>query len=175
MGFEEFVDKQNELAKAQKECNKKLIIDTFRENVNTLYADIVSWLKPYVQSNKMRVDRKSILLREEKLGEYEIDAQVIRIGQNEVSLIPYGTRLIGTNARVDIKTYGIPYAYMVRAGKNISSTSQMISVTVAGETKPKQDPGPEEWKIVRVRERKKLITLTQKEFEQILMEAIDNG
>ena len=175
MEFEEFVDNQNEIAKTQKEFDRELVIDTFREKVNSLYAEIETWLESYIESGRMQIGKKKITITEEKLGEYEMDTRVIHIGQSVVVLEPHGTRLIGTNARVDIKTYGITYAYFVRAGENVNRISQMISITIGDEKQPERDFGPEVWKIVLTKDRKTLIPMTQESFEQTLIDAISNG
>ena len=177
MSFNEFLKEQHSEVGVQEELKRQRLITTFQERVNQLYSDIEhEWLKDYIAQGQLSISRQPISVTEEKLGEYHIDELRIKIASKEVSLMPRGTIMIGTDARVDVLYLGIVRAMLVRAGEHVDNPVQMINVTFGGE-KPKKKVAEAimEWKIVKNENRRKLIKLSHESFEDMLMGVLQNG
>lgn len=82
--------------------------DTKKEwisRVDKLYVKILKWLAPYKEKELLNVTKSPILIREELLGEYEIDKVIITFPNpyDTVEIVPIGRHVIGGNGRLDIK------------------------------------------------------------------------
>ena len=98
--FDEFVEQQERDISPVSTREEKLA--AWKNELAKLYASMKEWLKPYIDSGKVRIEPHTVELVEEYLGRYEAPALSIFIGNNEVIAEPVGSILIGAKGRVDL-------------------------------------------------------------------------
>lgn len=102
--FDEFVKRQQDgTSVAAVEIDWKKERDQWLAHLGRLYSKIESFLAKYVSSGQIRYEYRSIDLNEENIGSYTAKQMVLRIGRQEVDLVPIGTLLIGSKGRVDVR------------------------------------------------------------------------
>lgn len=148
-------------------------INTYKRRVEELYSLITDdWLLDNIKDELISFYREPIIIREERLGEYEINSLILVIEGKKVLLKPYGTILIGTRGRIDI-SYGMHNGMFILTGENVTSPRAHIVVTINGEKphkrKEEENPGKEVWKFVNRDGMMQYISLDKKSFQQILM------
>ena len=101
--FDDFVKQRTARAKeSAEEFNPEETLATWLRELDALYGTIEGYLKSYIDSGQIKVERRPIRLSEESLGTYDADALVVSIGNEEVVARPVGTMLIGSYGRVDL-------------------------------------------------------------------------
>lgn len=153
-------------------------IDRYRQRVEELYNLITdNWLRENVNAGLITINRQPVTIREERLGEYNIDSLIINIDRNKILLKPYGTILIGTRGRIDISCR-MRNGMFILTGENVTSPRAHIVVTTNGEkprkNKEAEKAGKEVWKYVNRSGMMQYVSLDKKTFQQILM-ALMNG
>lgn len=174
--FTDFINKMDEAAKINKNgFNPDEKIESYRRLVNSLYADIDSWLSEGLDSGKIKTGVVPITITEEKLGSYIVDEKWIQIGNARIQLHPIGTILIGTNARVDM-TFGSQDVMIIRTGENVESPGDLIHVEIDGEaTKKRKSPGKTVWKYVKDESPRSFVKLDKDRFEDLIIEVVDGN
>ncbi len=179
--FDEFVKRQQGGASvADAEINWEEQRDQWLDHLHRLYANIESFLTEYVSSGQIRYEYRPIDLNEENIGSYTAKQMVLRIGRQEVDLVPIGTLLVGAKGRVDaIGPAG--RAQILLVDSKVSDPRSLIHVTVSLGGKPPQSPrrkGAEEiqweWKIVTRPPERRFIQITQQSFFDLILE-VANG
>ncbi|MBN4082500.1 hypothetical protein JYT13_01690 [Mariprofundus ferrooxydans] len=134
------------------------------------------FLKSHIESGKLTLTTRSICLREEYIGSYDVDALDIILGDTKITLTPIGTNLIGAKGRVDMKGPRGTVKFVL-VPKDSSSPSISIQVRIQGkdmptkeETKPIADWG---WKISTPPPRISYIELEEESFQTALMEVVN--
>ena len=174
--FTDFINKMDEEAKKDKNgFNPAERIDSYRNIVNSLYADIDAWLREGIEAGKIQTGTVPITITEELLGPYAIDEKWIQIGNARILFHPVGTILVGTNARVDM-TYGTKDVMIVRTGENVVGPGDLIEIQVNGEApKKRKTPGKSVWKYVRDENRRSYVTLDKKHLEDLIIEVVNGN
>lgn len=169
--FDEFLAEQNRQKQDNGIFDVSKRIDQFQHHVEELYSLIDNeWLQPYIENGQIPTGKVTISITEERLGTYPIEAKWIDLGAKRVSLTPIGTMLIGTNARIDI-SYQSKEIMIVRVGENIHGASNLISISVNGETQGRiVNPGRVVWKYIHRNGRLSYVTLNTETFRNLLME-----
>jgi hypothetical protein len=174
--FEDFVRRQQESAKAV-DWNKEL--DEWLGHLARLYKNVKSLLEKYVSSGQIRIEYKPVELNEEGIGAYEARQMILRIGRQEVDLVPIGTLLIGSKGRVDIiGPFG--KAEMLLVDKSAPDPRSLIKVVVgvAGKVPAaRSEPSRQiewEWRILSRPPARTFIEVTQESLFQLIME-VANG
>lgn len=172
--FTDFINKMDEEAKKNKAgFNPSERIKAYQDLVNSLYADIDSWLREEMESGKILTGVVPITITEERLGTYAVDEKWIQIGNARIQLQPVGTLLVGTNARVDM-TYDSKDVMIIRTGENVESPYDLISVEINGEpSKKRKQGGKSVWKYVKANQRLSYVTLDKERFEDLIMDIVD--
>jgi len=87
--FDEFVKRQQggaSVADAEIDWDEQR--DQWLAHLARLYSKIESFLRKYVSSGQIRYEYRSIDLNEENIGSYSAKQMVLRIGRQEVDLVP---------------------------------------------------------------------------------------
>ena len=148
-------------------------IESYRNLVNSLYADIDAWLREELESGKIMTGIVPITITEEQLGSYAVDEKWIQIGNARIQFHPIGTMLIGTDARVDM-VYRSKDIMIIRTGENVVGPGDLIEVEVNGEPpKKRRFPGKSVWKYVKEGHRLSYVTLDKDRFEDLIIEVVD--
>ncbi len=155
--FDEFVSRQQETDPETNSIDWGKERDEWLEHLRRLYTKIESFLHKYVSSGQIRLEYRSIDLNEENIGTYSAEQMILRIGRQEVDLVPIGTLLIGSKGRVDV---------IGPAGK-----AEMLLVAVA--SKPASEV-EWEWRIVTRPPERRFVEITQESLFQLIME-VANG
>ena len=174
--FTDFVNKMDEEAKKDKKgFNPAERIESFRKLVNSLYADIDSWLGEEIESGKILTGTVPITITEERLGSYMVDEKWIQIGNVRIQFHPVGTILVGTNARVDM-VCGAKEVMIVRVGENVESPYNLIHVEINGEIiKKRKSSGKSVWKYVNADQRLSYVKLDKNSFEDLIIEVVNES
>ena len=101
--FDDFVKKSTARAKQSTETfNRQERLGTWRRELDALYRSMEGYLKRYMDSGQIALERRPIQLTEELLGTYDAEELAVSIGNDEVIARPVGTVLIGSRGRVDL-------------------------------------------------------------------------
>ena len=174
--FTDFINKMEEEAKKDKNgFNPTERIESYRNLVNSLYADIDAWLREELESGKIMTGIVPITITEEQLGSYAVDEKWIQIGNARIQFHPIGTILIGTDARVDM-VYRSKDVMIIRTGENVESPyGDYNSVENDKATKKRRFAGQSVWKYVKGGHRLSYVTLDKDRFEDLIIDVIDGN
>lgn len=142
-----------------------------------LYKQIGSFLKPYVDSNQMRLGNTEIDLNEHLIGAYRAPRLTLTIGRQEVLFTPVGTMMIGCSGRVDVLGPGVPSRLvLVDKGTRSARSSIRVSVNIGSQLAP--PPTPERqiewaWKVASAPPEMAYVDLTQESLKLVIMRAAD--
>jgi hypothetical protein len=179
--FDEFVrgQQENEAYAALVNWDKKR--DEWLDHLDRLYSKIESFLSKYVSSGQVRYEYRPIELNEEHIGSYSAKQMVLRIGRQEVDLVPIGTRLIGAKGRVNVSGPAGKAQILLVDGKAPGAADVFFrtKVGVGGRllapSESAEEPQTEwEWKILTRPPERRFIALTQETFYDVIME-VANG
>ena len=70
--------------------------------VSDLLNKIEAWLKPLIDSQTIEFTRKIVTLKEQALGEYEVESCVIQLGDEKLTLNPIGAIILSAYGRIDM-------------------------------------------------------------------------
>jgi len=176
--FDEFVKRQQGgVAAAEIDWERQR--DEWLAQLASLYSKIESFLTKYVSSGQIRYEYRSIRLNEENIGSYVAKQMVLRIGRQQVDLVPIGTLLIGSKGRVDV-IGPAGKALILLVDSKVSDPRALIHVTVSvgGKLPPSPSKPTQEiewaWKIVTRPPERKFIEITQQSFFDLILE-VANG
>lgn len=178
--FDEFVARQQE-AGAEATLNWERERDEWLAQLNRLYSWIESLLRKYVSSGQIRLEYRPMQLNEEGIGSYSARKMILRIGPQEVALMPIGTRFIGYKGRVDV-VGPAGEGELLLVDRSKESLRQSIQVKVVFGVEGKLPILPEqpqrqidwEWRIVTRPPERRFIEITQENLFQLIME-VANG
>lgn len=148
--------------------------------LNQLYADINTYLEPYLGSGQALVEYEPVELNEDFSGPYTVRQMNLRIGGSTVLFKPVGTMLIGSKGRVDVQgPRGT--ARLSLMNRETKSARQMIKVRVRfvdkASTMPEPEPeaGPIDWvwKIIRTSPEVDFIELNEESFFDMIVAVVD--
>jgi hypothetical protein len=179
--FDEFVKRQQGGASvADAEVNWEKERDEWLAHLDRLYSKVESLLGKYVSSGQIRYEYRPIDLNEENIGSYAAKQMVLRIGRQEVDLVPIGTLLIGSKGRVDVNGPA-GRAQILLVDSKVSDPRALVHVTVSVGAKLPQPPRSKraeeiqwEWKIVTRPPERRFIEITQQSFFDLILE-VANG
>jgi hypothetical protein len=100
--FLSFVSNQNQIADKDP-LDRAATMKSWFENIDDLFNKVSSFLKPFLDDGTISIRYQTISMNEEWLGIYETRKLIIKIGANEVELVPVGRMIFGAQGRVDIK------------------------------------------------------------------------
>ncbi|MBZ0255232.1 hypothetical protein K8I31_04175 [bacterium] len=160
--FEHFLDEQIEKKQTEFiDWNAKL--PNWLEQIDLFFEKVESFLKPYMESNKIVLEYDKQMIEEEYIGEYEVRTAGISIGSIKLKLVPKGMNVIGAHGRIDlIGPNGI--ARFVLVEKDMNETRSDYS----------SDAIERVWKIVTEPPHVELFALDEDMFLKALMD-VANG
>lgn len=173
--FKEFVEKQ---AKNSQEVKTDWVkkLDDWKRYLNQFYSMVDGFLKPYVDSKKIEIQRAGIDLQEEYIGAYTVSKLIIRLGENEVVLEPIGTNLIGAKGRVDMLGPKGQVKFVL-VPKESRGPKVTVQTWIEGDEplqKPEQPVISEwAWKIATPPPRISYIELEEESFQSAMMEVVN--
>ncbi len=101
--FDEFVKQRTARAKQSAEAlNPDRTLRVWRRELKSLFGTMEQYLKGYIESDQIKMERRPVQITEERLGTYDAEELVLHIGNDEVIARPIGTLLIGSRGRVDL-------------------------------------------------------------------------
>jgi hypothetical protein len=175
--FDEFVSRQQETETDSINWEKER--DEWLAHLDHLYSQVESFLGKYVSSGQIRLEYRPVRLNEENIGSYAAKQMILRIGRQQVDLVPIGTLFIGSKGRVDV-VGPAGKAEMLLVDRKASSGRPRILVTVGvGGHLPVPPTEPLrqidwEWRIVTRPPERRFIEITQESLFQLIME-VANG
>lgn len=185
--FDEFVERQQGAAQVDWDRER----DEWLAHLDELYGKIETMLNVYTSSGQISTRYKTIDLNEENIGSYQARQMILRIGRQEVDLVPAGTRFIGFKGYVEV-IGSAGKASLALANKDRHSTLPQVSIHTPVGPKASQlikirndsrsgselvaSSGKIEWawKILPRPPGRNLDELTPESFFQLLME-VTNG
>jgi hypothetical protein len=177
--FDEFVSRQQETDLETASIDWEKERDEWLTHLRRLYTMVESFLSKYIPSGQIRLEYRSIDLNEERIGSYSAEQMILRIGRQEVDLVPIGTLLIGSKGRVDV-IGPAGKAEILLVDHKAPSPRSLIKVTVGvGGKLPVAPSKPTseiewEWRIVTRPPERRFIEITQESLFQLIME-VANG
>ncbi len=177
--FDDFVSRQQEADSETASIDWEKERDEWLAHLDRLYSTVESFLAKYVRSGQIRYEYRPVELNEENIGSYSAKQMVLRIGRQEVDLVPVGTLLIGSKGRVDVSGPA-GRAQMVLVDRKVSDLRSLVHVTVSvGGKLPVPPSKPRrkiewEWKIVTRPPERRFVEITQQTFFDLIME-VANG
>jgi len=177
--FDQFVARQQATAAEVATIDWEQQRDEWLDRLRSLHAKIESFLGKYLRSGQIIIEYVQVILNEEHIGLYEAPQMILRIGGQQVDLVPIGTLLIGSKGRVDV-VGPVGRAQIVLVDRKAPGLASLIHVTVgvggkAPEPHVKKAREIEwEWKIVGRPPGRRFIELTQQSLFQLIME-VTNG
>ena len=178
--FDEFVKRQHETGQVDWDRER----DEWLAHLDALYRKIETMLSTYTSSGQIGIRYKTIDLNEEDIGSYQARQMIVRIGRQEVDLVPAGTRFIGFKGFVEVigsagkaslalankdRHSTLPEGPHTRKLRKIVEEYRSRSELVASSAKIEWA-----WKILPRPPGRDLDELTQESFYQLLME-VTNG
>lgn len=177
--FDEFVKRQQGgISVADVEINWEKERDEWLAHLGRLYSKVESFLRKYVSSGQIRYEYRLIDLNEANIGSYAAKQMVLRIGRQEVDLVPIGTLLIGSKGRVNVNGPA-GRAQILLVDSKVSDPRALVHVTVGVGGKLPPPPSKRtqeiewEWKIVTRPPERKFIEITQQSLFQLIMEVVN--
>lgn len=176
--FDEFVSRQQETDPGTALIDWEKERDEWLAHLDRLYSRIESFLSKHVSLGQIRYEYRPIELNEENIGSYSARQMVLRIGRQEVDLVPIGTLLVGSKGRVDVSGPTGRAQILLVDGK-VSDPRSLIHVTVsAGKLPPPPRKRAQEiqweWKIVTRPPERRFVDITQQTFFDLILE-VANG
>jgi hypothetical protein len=176
--FDRFVERQQQAAAEVAAIDWENERDEWLEHLNALHAKVKSFLAKYLRSGQVTTESVQVILNEENIGLYEAPQMVLRIGGQQVNLVPVGTLLIGAKGRVDV-IGPAGRGEILLVDRRASGPGSLVHVTVGtGRTAPGSTKSSKkvewEWKIVTRPPERKFVEITQQSLFQLIME-VANG
>lgn len=143
------------------------------EALDTFYVQIETFLQPYIDQGKLRLDFETITIEEELIGRYQARGANILLGAHQLHLQPIGTNMIAARGRVDL-TGPCGTVKFVLVDREAEGPRIQFSVQV-GETRLTPQAAPEspriwEWKIATPAPRIRYLPLEAESFYDAIMQ-----
>ena len=128
--FDEFVSRQQVGDVGEDKVNWDQERDEWLRYLDSLYNRVEGLLSQYTSSGKIQIRYKPLDLNEENIGSYTARQMILRIGRQEVDLVPVGTLFIGFKGLVDV-IGSAGKASLVLANKDRHSTLPQVTVRIS--------------------------------------------
>ena len=175
--FEKVLDQKALASKETESINWAAQKRDWIDNLEKFYKKVEGYLAQFQESGKIKLEKDSVSLNEEHIGNYEADSMIISIGSDRVTLTPIGTLLFGAKGRVDM-TGPAGTVKFILTGKNTNGIR--ISVSTAGEDRAMRKNRPEParaeelaWKIATPPPNVRFIELRPETFFSALTEVVN--
>jgi hypothetical protein len=168
--FDRFVSQQQESSAS---VNWSQVRNEWLGDLDQLYSKIESFLAKYLHAGQIRLEYRIISLNERDIGAYNARQMVLRIGRQQVDLVPVGTLLMGSKGQVDVVGPAGKAEIMLVDGKlDARRPRVLVTVGVGGRlASSEQVREPHwEWRIVSPPPERRYIEITQESLFQLIME-----
>lgn len=145
------------------------------EALEAFYTQVETFLQPYIDQGKLRLDFETITIEEEVIGRYPVRGANILLGAHQLRLEPIGTNVIAARGRVDLIGPGGTVKFVL---VDREAEGPRIQVRVwEGETPQPTHAEPEsprvwEWKIATPAPRIRYLPLEAESFYDAIMQVI---
>ncbi len=179
--FEAFLKKEEEKGKKETPIDWEGIKKKWFVHLDKLFLDIQTWLKEYVEDNRIKLGFNNIEIQEEALGKYTVKELIIVIYGKTAQLTPIGTILIGTPGRADLSGPAGTVRFIL-ADRNATGPKIEFKVFTSEEERKKDAENEKKktkletewiWKITSNPPRIKYTELNKETFLQCLTEVIN--
>ena len=113
--------------------NREEKLATWKSELDSLYKDMEEYLRDYIESGQIRIERRTVQLTEDYLGSYEAEELAILIGKDEVIAEPVAALLIGCSGRVDLSG-----PYRISRIVLLEKSGPAVNVTISGADSQKE-------------------------------------
>jgi hypothetical protein len=175
--FARFVASQQE-TDADARVNWAGTRDEWLKDLDSFHEKIVDFLKEYIDGGSIAYQFAEIELTEPNIGKYLAKRMDIKIGRQQVWLIPIGTLIVACKGRVDaVGSAGRAQIFLI--DERTSSASDLIKVTVNIEGRvlspasPQKPPISWVWKILTNAPnalQRRFVDLDKTSFSELLLE-----
>ena len=171
--FDDFINRE---ASKKAEIDWKAKLDEWKKHLSEFHDKVEKFLKPYIESGKLDLTRRTVNWHEEYIGSYQVEALDILLGDTKITFTPIGTNLIGVEGRVDM-TGSRGTVKFVLVQKDLSGPKINIQIrTQSKEVSPEEKIEPIiewEWKISTPPPRINYMELGEESFQAALMEVVN--
>ena len=170
--LKKFLDHQSQ---EDSQIDKIQVIEEWLDSVRAFYKQILEWLDPLIQENRIKVAWKEMELHEEYLGTYQIQSLILIFSEKSVVLEPVARLIIGGKGRIDIKG-NRKTIRLIRVDKKAKGVVVRI---IEGKAIKDQEQTFEDrllnlaWKIATPPPDLEFINLTQDTFADAILEVIN--
>lgn len=173
--FEEFIN--NQTSAFEREIDRKDQLATWQQHLDEFYRVIASYLKPYLDNQKIKIEFADLDIAEDRIGIYTTQKATIHLGPHTLALEPIGMMIIGAAGRVDLTG---PYGKVRFVLLDETSPPRKAQVKIVKDgDKARQEqalnkPSKLTWKIATNPPQVTYLPLTEDSFQEALM-AVTNG
>jgi len=173
--FDDFVRRQQESAAEAKNIDWNEEKEEWLAYLGALFKKIEALLSEYVSSGRIQREYKFVRLNEQHIGSHMTKKMLLRIGPQQVELIPIGTLLIGAKGRVDVVgPAGKAELLLVDKKRDSWRPRALVKVGSGGKSQSVPSEPPQkiewEWRIVTRPPERRLMEITQDNLFQLIME-----
>ena len=179
--FRQFVEQEKAVATKKKsvDWNKKKL--AYLEQLDRLFENVEVFLREFIESGAVRIERNVITIDEEYVGKYDAPVLRIHIYGRHADLLPMGVNIIGTPGRVGLKGI-MGTVRFVLADKREKSPQVFASMSWLPEDKEHAQEKAEEWanrkrdyvwKIITDPPQIRFVELNEDSFLSSLMEVLN--
>ena len=125
--FDSFVKQRTDPPRESDQTMNREKLAAWKSKLDYLYKDMEDYLREYIDSGQIKIERRPVQLTEDDLGSYEAEALAILIGKDEVIAEPVAALLIGCSGRVDLSgPWGISRIVL------LEKSGPAMNVTISG-------------------------------------------
>ncbi len=168
-----FINAKKQMANEEITTDWEQIKTEWLKNLEELYKSIDSWLKEFDNNDAIKINYSDTELNEENIGIYNAKKMIIKISDEQISLEPIGTLLIGAKGRVDMKGKSGKINILL-VSEESKSPSIKVNISVGDEKEEEKTSIPKKWtwKLATRPPAMKYIELDGDSFSDALLEAI---
>jgi hypothetical protein len=176
--FDTFVKRQQPSLEEGEAADWAMERDEWLSHLKELYDQIESFLAEYIETGEIKPSYSDIRMNEENIGSYTARQMILKIGRQEITLTPIGTRLLGAKGRVDVEGPAGRTRFLL-VNSEASRPTFKVTVSIGGKPEPPAaEAAPKEikwaWKIATSPPTIRYVELTPESLFQALME-VANG
>ena len=173
--FETFLESKVTEAAPQNTIDWQAQKQEWLDFLKRFYAEIDGWLKEYIAAKKISMKEQEISITEDYIGEYKAASRILKIGENQVTLRPIGTLLLGTRGRVDMEgpKGTVKFVLTGKKSNGIRITTSLDAKKTGSKGSKPEEPEEQVWKIATPPPKVQFIELTSESFFESLMGVID--
>lgn len=147
------------------------------ERLAGFYEQVENFLRRYIAQGKVRLQRGTKDLNEEKIGAYVVETLALDIGANRIDFDPIGTVLMGAKGRVDMKSARgtVKFVLVPKDASRIGWRTRVVENGEETASKSVVPPPPVDWvwKIATPPPDIRCLELNEESFQDAIMEVVN--